>query len=98
MKIAKGKQEVEIEEELAEVDAAELRSELPEQQPRFVLLAYRADHPDGRLSFPLYLLFFSPIVPSFPSSSISSPSLLIPLPSSAGLQPGAPDALRGEQE
>uniref|UniRef100_A0A7E5A054 ADF-H domain-containing protein n=1 Tax=Panagrellus redivivus TaxID=6233 RepID=A0A7E5A054_PANRE len=38
----------------------ELQEELPDQQPRFVLLSYKLTRPDGRVSYPLCLLFYSP--------------------------------------
>lgn len=38
----------------------DLRSQLPDLQPRFILISYKVQHSDGRLSFPLCLAFSSP--------------------------------------
>uniref|UniRef100_A0A1I7XJD0 ADF-H domain-containing protein n=1 Tax=Heterorhabditis bacteriophora TaxID=37862 RepID=A0A1I7XJD0_HETBA len=38
----------------------EIRDELPQQQPRFLLLSYSMNHGDGRISYPMCLIFYSP--------------------------------------
>ncbi|CAD6886311.1 unnamed protein product [Tilletia controversa] len=38
----------------------DLVEELPENAPRFIVLSYRLEHADGRLSFPLVLLYWAP--------------------------------------
>ena len=44
-----------------ECDAERSRlSELPENSPRYVVLSYELNHSDGRKSFPLVLLNWSP--------------------------------------
>eukprot|EP00762_Andalucia_godoyi_P004982 ANDGO_01421.mRNA.1 Actin-depolymerizing factor gmf1 len=39
---------------------ADLRKTLPEAAPRFVLLSLKVDRGDGRVSYPLALVFYSP--------------------------------------
>ncbi|XP_040135664.1 glia maturation factor gamma isoform X3 [Ictidomys tridecemlineatus] len=39
----------------------ELKSELPERQPRFVVYSYKYVHEDGRVSYPLCFIFSSPV-------------------------------------
>lgn len=34
--------------------------ELPVQQPRYIVISYERVHDDGRLSYPLCLVFYSP--------------------------------------
>ncbi|XP_025035766.2 glia maturation factor gamma isoform X1 [Pelodiscus sinensis] len=60
MKIDKERQLVVLEEELQDVSPEELRSELPERQPRFVVYSYKYVHDDGRISYPLCFIFSSP--------------------------------------
>ena len=38
-----------------------LQSELPERQPRFVLYSFELDHGDGRVSYPMCLIWSTPI-------------------------------------
>jgi hypothetical protein len=45
---------------LDECSIEEIQDELPDQQPRFVVISYELKHSDGRVSFPLCLLFYSP--------------------------------------
>uniref|UniRef100_A0A6J0T204 Glia maturation factor n=1 Tax=Pogona vitticeps TaxID=103695 RepID=A0A6J0T204_9SAUR len=61
MKIDKDKQLVVLEEELQDISPEELRSELPERQPRFVVYSYKYIHDDGRISYPLCFIFSSPV-------------------------------------
>lgn len=43
-----------------DVDVDELREELPEHQPRFVVFSFKLDHGDGRISYPMCFIFSSP--------------------------------------
>ena len=36
-------------------------TELPENSPRYVVLSYELNHKDGRISFPLVLINWSPV-------------------------------------
>lgn len=36
------------------------RDELPGHQPRFIIYSFKLDHGDGRISYPLCLLFSTP--------------------------------------
>ena len=49
-----------IEETLEDVSAETLQEELPERQPRFILYSFQLDHGDGRLSYPMCLIFSTP--------------------------------------
>ncbi|KYO30134.1 glia maturation factor gamma [Alligator mississippiensis] len=61
MKIDRDRQLVVLEEELEDVSPEDLRAELPERQPRFVAYSYQYKHDDGRVSYPLCLIFSSPL-------------------------------------
>ncbi|XP_052569218.1 glia maturation factor gamma isoform X3 [Peromyscus californicus insignis] len=50
-----------LEEEFQNISPEELRSELPERQPRFVVYSYKYSHADGRVSYPLCFIFSSPV-------------------------------------
>ena len=45
---------------LDDVSVEELRDELPEHQPRFVLYSFTLDHGDNRVSYPMCLIFSTP--------------------------------------
>ena len=47
-------------EEQEDIVVDDLREALPEHQPRFVLLNYKWEHKDGRVSYPLCMLFSTP--------------------------------------
>nr|ACQ58395.1 Glia maturation factor beta [Anoplopoma fimbria] len=61
MKIDMKKQLVILEEEYDDISLDDLREELPERQPRFMVYSYKYVHGDGRVSYPLCFIFSSPI-------------------------------------
>ncbi|XP_026153916.1 glia maturation factor gamma [Mastacembelus armatus] len=61
MKIDMEKQLVVLEEEYENISLDELRDELPERQPRFIVYSYKYVHDDGRVSYPLCFIFSSPV-------------------------------------
>ncbi|XP_073405128.1 glia maturation factor gamma isoform X1 [Dendrobates tinctorius] len=61
MKIDKEKQLVVLEEEFEDISPDDLQNELPERQPRFLVYSYRYVHDDGRISYPLCMIFSSPV-------------------------------------
>jgi len=61
LKIDQNTKELKIDGELMEdVTLDNLRDELPEHQPRFVLYTFPYTHGDSRISYPLCLIFSSP--------------------------------------
>ncbi|CAH2314168.1 glia maturation factor gamma isoform X1 [Pelobates cultripes] len=65
MKIDKDRQMVILEEELQDISPDDLQNELPERQPRYPFnimtdILYKYVHDDGRVSYPLCLIFSSP--------------------------------------
>lgn len=52
-----------VEEELflESTSLEEISEELPDNQPRFVLISYRYQSTDGRLSFPMVFIYWSPV-------------------------------------
>ncbi|XP_071380570.1 glia maturation factor beta [Centroberyx affinis] len=61
MKIDKDTQLVILDEEHEDISPDELKDELPERQPRFVVYSYKYQHDDGRVSYPLCFIFSSPV-------------------------------------
>lgn len=45
---------------LDDINVDSLQDELVSHQPRYIVLTYRRDHGDGRISYPLCLIFYSP--------------------------------------
>ncbi|KAJ8289683.1 hypothetical protein GJAV_G00004110 [Gymnothorax javanicus] len=64
MKIDAKRQLVVLDEELEDISPDDLRGELPESQPRYPFTnfaIYKYLHDDGRVSYPLCLIFISPL-------------------------------------
>lgn len=49
-----------LEEEYEDCTIDELQAELPESQPRYLVISYVRTHSDGRISYPLCFIFSSP--------------------------------------
>ncbi|KAJ7273310.1 hypothetical protein C8J57DRAFT_1317501 [Mycena rebaudengoi] len=60
IKINKAQLIMEEVEQFDNITIEELAEELPENSPRYVMLSYQLDHPDGRKSFPLVLINWAP--------------------------------------
>lgn len=60
MKVDKETQKVVLDEEYDNVSLDDLKEELPERQPRFIVYSYTHKHEDGRVSYPLCFIFCSP--------------------------------------
>lgn len=61
MKVDKESQTIVLEELLENLDSLEeLTDSLPDHQPRFIVYSCCLEHGDGRSSFPMVFIFFSP--------------------------------------
>ena len=61
MKVDKETQTVVLDELLEDLESLEeLRDSLPDHQPRFIVYTCCLSHSDGRSSFPMCFIFFSP--------------------------------------
>lgn len=60
MKVDKTRQMIVLDEEYEDYSVDQVREELPENQPRYVLYSYEYEHSDGRKSYPLVFIFISP--------------------------------------
>uniref|UniRef100_A0A1I7YQH5 ADF-H domain-containing protein n=1 Tax=Steinernema glaseri TaxID=37863 RepID=A0A1I7YQH5_9BILA len=60
LKVDRESHDLVIEEHLEDCDIEEVKDELPSQQPRYLLISYQLKHSDGRISYPLCLVFYSP--------------------------------------
>ncbi|KAF9079413.1 hypothetical protein BGX29_003719 [Mortierella sp. GBA35] len=59
-KIDKNKLLIELDEDAEGLSLEDLAELLPENTPRYVVLSYELKHNDGRLSYPLVFLYYSP--------------------------------------
>ncbi|GAB1601367.1 glia maturation factor beta-like [Argonauta hians] len=50
-----------IDSEYEDCTVDEIQEDLPDSQPRFVVLSYVYNHSDGRVSYPLVFIFVSPL-------------------------------------
>ncbi|XP_060711962.1 glia maturation factor gamma-like [Hemiscyllium ocellatum] len=60
IKVDKENQQMVLEEEHEDISPDELRNEIPERQPRFIVYSYKYIHHDNRVSYPMCLIFSSP--------------------------------------
>lgn len=60
MKVDREKQQIIIDEKLENITIEELQESLQSHQPRYVILSYRREHSDGRISYPLCFIYFTP--------------------------------------
>ncbi|KAL7749075.1 hypothetical protein RI367_005480 [Sorochytrium milnesiophthora] len=51
---------IQLDELLEDIALDDLASELPDNVPRYIVLSYEHKHADGRVSYPLILLHYSP--------------------------------------
>lgn len=60
MKVDRDKQLVCIDELIEDVSIEELQEHLPGHQPRYIAYSCRIEHKDGRISYPLCFIYFTP--------------------------------------
>ncbi|KAK6013962.1 hypothetical protein OSTOST_20694, partial [Ostertagia ostertagi] len=60
LKVNRESQQMILEETMEDCSIDDVREELPQQQPRFLLISYALSHSDGRTSYPMCLVFYSP--------------------------------------
>ncbi|XGW13677.1 hypothetical protein V3C99_000192 [Haemonchus contortus] len=60
LKVNRESQQMILEETMEDCSIDDVREELPQQQPRFLLISYTLHHSDGRTSYPMCLVFYSP--------------------------------------
>jgi len=60
MKVDRDSHMVILDQKMDDMSIEELVEELPDHQPRYVVLSYRMEHGDGRVSYPLCFIFLTP--------------------------------------
>ncbi|KAF5288983.1 hypothetical protein FQA39_LY03862 [Lamprigera yunnana] len=60
LKVDREKQEIIIDDVMEDVEITDLQEALPSHQPRYVIISYRRKHDDGRVSYPLCFIFYTP--------------------------------------
>ncbi|CBQ70679.1 related to Glia maturation factor, beta [Sporisorium reilianum SRZ2] len=76
-KIDKKTLTLELEEELLTGlgSVEDLVEELPENSPRFLVVNYKLQHRDGRISYPLFVLYWAPQTASLDQSTLYASAL-----------------------
>lgn len=49
-----------IDENYEDISVDDLREELPGHQPRYIVYSYKMEHQDGRVSYPIIFIFYTP--------------------------------------
>ncbi|CAK9301373.1 unnamed protein product [Gordionus sp. m RMFG-2023] len=60
LKIDKNKKLIILDQELINCSIDDIKDTLSETLPRYIIMSYILDYPDGRKGFPVFLLFVSP--------------------------------------
>lgn len=60
VKVEREKQQIVIDEKLEDTTIEQLQDTLPSHQPRYIVLSFRREHDDGRVSYPLCFIYFTP--------------------------------------
>ncbi|CAO1631073.1 unnamed protein product [Sympodiomycopsis kandeliae] len=75
IKINKNELKMEIEDEFQSISLEDLQEELEENSPRYVILDYELKHKDGRVSYPLVLVYWCPQTSSTQLSTLYTSAL-----------------------
>ncbi|XP_026466256.1 glia maturation factor gamma-like [Ctenocephalides felis] len=60
LKVDRERQAICIDEEIEDVALEDLQDTLPGHQPRYVIYSYCMEHKDGRLSYPMCFIYYTP--------------------------------------
>ncbi len=69
-KVDRDSLKVQIETSLDDTTVEEIVEELPETQPRYIVLSYAHTHADGRVSYPLIFIYWIPTSKSIIASFV----------------------------
>ncbi|XP_046739349.1 glia maturation factor beta [Diprion similis] len=60
LKVDRERQKICIDELLEDITIDELQDSLPGHQPRYIVYSYKMEHADGRLSYPMCFIYYTP--------------------------------------
>ncbi|XP_043474687.1 glia maturation factor beta [Leptopilina heterotoma] len=60
LKVDKEKQKVCIDEFVEDIQMEEVQDLIPAHQPRYIVYSYKMEHSDGRVSYPMCFIFYTP--------------------------------------
>lgn len=60
LKIDQDEQKICIDKLLEDIQVDELQELIPDHQPRYVVYSYKMEHADGRISYPMCFIFYTP--------------------------------------
>ncbi|XP_044734225.1 glia maturation factor beta [Chrysoperla carnea] len=60
LKVDREKQRICVDEEIEDIKIDDLQEQLPGHQPRYIIYNYRMEHNDGRVSYPMCFIYYTP--------------------------------------
>ncbi|XP_051168643.1 glia maturation factor beta [Leptopilina boulardi] len=60
LKVDREKQKVCIDEFVEDIQMEEVQDLIPAHQPRYIVYSYKMEHADGRVSYPMCFIFYTP--------------------------------------
>ncbi|OXU30102.1 hypothetical protein TSAR_004191 [Trichomalopsis sarcophagae] len=60
LKVDREKQKICVDELIENVQIEELQDIIPEHEPRYIVYTYKMEHSDGRISYPMCFIFYTP--------------------------------------
>ncbi|KAF7994126.1 hypothetical protein HCN44_011395 [Aphidius gifuensis] len=60
LKVNRQKQTVCLDELIENIEMEELQETIPSHEPRYIVYSYKMEHSDGRISFPMCFIFYTP--------------------------------------
>lgn len=60
LKVNREEQKICVDSVIEDVSLDELREIIPSHEPRYIIYCYRMEHLDGRISFPMCFIYFTP--------------------------------------
>jgi len=60
LKVDREKQKICVDDLIEDVQIEELQEIIPEHEPRYIVYSYKMEHSDGRISYPMCFIFYTP--------------------------------------
>ncbi|XP_012286317.1 glia maturation factor beta isoform X1 [Orussus abietinus] len=60
LKVDREKQKICIDEQMEDIKIDDLQEIIPCHQPRYIVYSYKMEHADGRISYPMCFIFYTP--------------------------------------
>ncbi|XP_014209942.1 glia maturation factor beta [Copidosoma floridanum] len=60
LKVDREKQKICVDNLIEDIQIEELQEIIPEHEPRYIVYSYKMEHSDGRISYPMCFIFYTP--------------------------------------